>query len=209
DEMIGGGVWRGSTTLLVGPTGSGKSTMGLQFALEANRRNEPALFVNFQENPAQVERMLRALGTDPERAARNGLHHLYASPVELQIDSVIVDIFHFIETEGVRRVVIDAVGDLMTAASDAQRLHDFLYSLVQHFVVRNLTTMLNLESATGVTGTRDEEQRWSYMSDNVLVLARAEDGAAERTLRVIKTRNSDHDPVAHPVEIRSDGVRIL
>jgi circadian clock protein KaiC len=209
DSMIGGGVWRGSTTLLVGPTGTGKSTMGVQFALEAFNRGEPALFVNFQENPAQVQRIVRSLGTDPDRAVRNGFHHLYTSPVEMQLDSVIVGIFNFIETEGVRRVVIDAIGDLTTAASDPQRLHDFLYSLVQHFVVRNVTTMLNLESAAGFAAARDEEKRWSYMSDNVLVLGRAEDDAATRMLRVIKTRNSDHDPAAHRMEIRADGVHVL
>lgn len=183
--------------------------MGLQFALEGVNHGEPALFVNFQENPAQVDRMIRSLGTDPEVAARAGFHHLYTSPVELQIDSVIVGIFKFIETSGVRRVVIDAVGDLMTAASDAQRLHDFLYSLVQHFVVRNVTTILTLESAPAFPGNSEHEQRWSYMSDNVLMFARANEGIAERTIRVIKTRNSDHDPSAHRVEIRADGVHIL
>lgn len=167
------------------------------------------MFVNFQENPAQIERMVRALGTDPEEAAKRGFCHLYASPVELQIDSVIIDVFNAIETKGVRRVVIDAVGDLMTAASDPKRLHDFMYSLVQHFVVRNVTSMLNFESLSGVTGTGDEEQRWSYMSDNVLVLLRADDGAADRTLRVIKTRNSEHDATAHGMEIRSTGVHIF
>ena len=209
DAIVGGGVWRGSTTLLVGPAGSGKSTMGLQFALGAAAISAPALFVNFQENPAQVERMLRALGVEPARAAANGFHHLYASPVELQIDSVIVDIFDFIKTKGVRRVVIDAVGDLITAASDHKRLHDFMYSLVQHFVVRNVTSMLNLESMSGVTGSRDEEQRWSYMSDNVLLLSRADEGHAERTIRVLKPRNSNHDPMAHGMAIGADGVHIL
>ncbi|HXF23918.1 MAG TPA: ATPase domain-containing protein [Gemmatimonadaceae bacterium] len=209
DEIMGGGVWRGSTTLVAGPTGSGKSTIGLQFALEAHRQGEAVLFVNFQENPAQVQRMIRALGTDPEIAYATGFHHLYRSPVELQIDSVIVEIFDFIETANVRRVVIDAVGDLSTAASDPHRLNDFLYSLVQHFVVRNVTTLLNLESAPGLTGKREEEQRWSYMSDNVLVLERAEGLAGERTIRVVKTRNSDHDALPHRVEIRRDGVHVV
>ena len=208
DEIMGGGVWRGSTTLLVGPTGAGKSTMGLQFALEAHRLGESVLFVNFQENPAQVLRMIRALGTDPELAYETGFHHLYTSPVELQIDSVIIGIFNFIETAKVQRVVIDAVGDLSTAASDPQRLHDFLYSLVQHFVVRNVTTLLNLESALGVAGGRDEQQRWSYMSDNVLMLERTDGSGGARTVRVVKTRNSDHDPLPHAVEIRRDGVHV-
>lgn len=209
DDVIGGGVWRGSTTLLVGPTGAGKSTVGLQFALEAHRLGETVLFVNFQENPAQVQRMIRSLGTDPESAYENGFHHLYTSPVELQIDSVIIEIFNFIETAHVQRVVIDAVGDLSTAASDPQRVHDFLYSLLQHLTVRNVTTLLNLESALGVSSARDEQQRWSYMSDNVLLLERADGGGAERTIRVLKTRNSAHNQLPHRVEIRRDGVHVI
>jgi len=209
DDVIGGGVWRGSTTLLVGPTGAGKSTVGLQFALEAHRLGETVLFVNFQENPAQVQRMIRSLGTDPETAYGNGFHHLYTSPVELQIDSVIIEIFNFIETAHVQRVVIDAVGDLSTAASDPQRVHDFLYSLLQHLTVRNVTTLLNLESALGVSSARDEQQRWSYMSDNVLLLERADGGGAERTIRVLKTRNSAHNQLPHRVEIRRDGVHVI
>jgi circadian clock protein KaiC len=209
DAILDGGLWRGSTTLLVGPTGSGKSTMGLQFALEALREEESALFVNFQENPAQVERMIRTLGSDPKEATRNGFHHFYTSPVELQIDSVIGDIFDHIESENVCRVVIDALGDLMTAASDPQRLHDFLYSLVQHFVVRNVTTILNLESGAGFMTAGEHEQRWSYMSDNVLALGRTDRPDAPRTIRVIKTRNSAHDAAPHVMELRADGVHVL
>jgi circadian clock protein KaiC len=209
DQIMGGGVWKGSTTLLVGPTGAGKSTMGLQFALAGNSQGKGVLFVNFQENPAQIQRMVRNLGGDPVELSRSGFYNLYTSPVELQIDSVIGEIFEYIEKKGVQRVVIDAVGDLITAASDPKRLHDFLYSLVQHFVVRNVTTLVNLESSSGVTGSREEEQRWSYMSDNVLVLSRAEGDDAARTIRVIKTRNSGHDPVAHFVEIRADGMHVL
>jgi KaiC/GvpD/RAD55 family RecA-like ATPase len=72
-----------------------------------------------------------------------------------------------------------------------------------------VTTLLNLESALGISGGRDEQQRWSYMSDNVLLLERAETGGAERTIRVIKTRNSDHDPLPHGVEIRRDGLHVI
>lgn len=208
DALMGGGAWIGSTTLLVGPTGSGKSTIGLQFALEGYRRGESVLFVNFQENPAQVQRMIRGLGADPDDALHNGFHHLYASSVELQIDSIIVDIFNSIETSNIRRVVIDALGDLSVAASDPQRLHDFLYSLVQHFVARNVTTLLTVESGAGTAAGSYEQQRWSYMSDNVLLLERGRSGSVERTIRVVKTRNSDHDPLPHRLEIRHDGVHI-
>jgi circadian clock protein KaiC len=61
DAMLHGGVWRGSTTLMVGPTGSGKTTLGLQFALAGVASGEAALYVNFQENPTQLARVIEPL----------------------------------------------------------------------------------------------------------------------------------------------------
>ena len=58
DEMLDGGVWRGTTTLLAGPSGAGKTTIGLQFALEGAQKGEPTLYMNFQENPTQLSRTI-------------------------------------------------------------------------------------------------------------------------------------------------------
>ena len=138
-------MFAGSTTLLLGMTGSGKTTIGLQFALEGVRRGEPAIFVNFQENPAQLRRAIAGLGADPDEVQAKGLKLIYANPVELQIDSIVGEIFKAIESGEARRLVIDAIGDIATAASDIQRLHDYLYSLIQHFAVRGVTTILTLE----------------------------------------------------------------
>src|SRR5687768_5735239 len=110
DEMLGGGMWRGTTTLLAGPAGAGKTTIGLQFALEGARRGEPTLYMNFQENPTQLVRTIRGLGFDLEEAQAKGLELIYASPVELQIDSIIVEMFRRIQKRGVRRLVIEALG---------------------------------------------------------------------------------------------------
>lgn len=210
DAIIGGGLWRGSTTLLAGPTGSGKTTLALQFALEGLRRGEPALVVNFQENPVQLGRLLTSLGGGTmETLAARGLHHLYASPVELQIDSIIVEIFERILVDGIQRVVVDAVGDLASAANDPQRLHDYLYALVQHFTVRNVTSVLTFESLSGITGQNSHEQRFSYMSDNIIFLGMGTPERSARTLRIVKTRNSGHDPDAHTLELDQRGGRVL
>jgi circadian clock protein KaiC len=128
DTMLEGGVWAGTTTLLVGPTGSGKTTVAMHFALEGVAHKEPTLYVNFQENPAQLARSFSLRGVDLVKARADGLEFMYVSPVELQIDSIVVGIFDRIKDGRIRRVVIDAVGDLVTAASDTQRLHDYLYS---------------------------------------------------------------------------------
>ena len=209
DEMLDGGVWGGTTTLLVGPTGSGKTTVAMHFALEGVARKEPTLYVNFQENPAQLARSFANLGADMNAAREGGLEFMYVSPVELQIDSIVVGIFERIKDGTIRRVVVDAVGDLITAASDTQRLHDYLYSLVQHFAVNGVTSLLTFESGiTPYGGVDAHEQRFSYMSDNVLSIALGGEERTRRTIRVNKTRNSGHDPVVRQLEISSAGARV-
>jgi circadian clock protein KaiC len=209
DAMTGGGLWRGSATLLAGPSGSGKTTVGLQFALEGPRRGEPSLYVNFQENPSQLARTIRGLGEHPEDAGGGGLERMYASPVELQIDSIVTDIFHRIEARGIRRLVIDAVGDLSSSANDAQRLRDYLYAMVQHLGVKGVTSVFTFETL-GHNLTRDQVSMGpiSYMCDNLILLEMGGQTETRRTLRVLKTRGSAHDPQVRDISIGASGVRI-
>lgn len=209
DAMVGGGLWSGSTTLIVGPTGSGKTTMALQFMLEGVRRGEPGLYVHFQENPAQLRRAINALGMSAEQAIAGGLRLRYESPVELEIDSIIVDIFEKIRSGEIKRLAVDAIGDLAAAASDPQRLHDYLYALVQHFTVHHVTSLLTFESGSGVTSTVEHEQRFSYMSDNVLQLALQGTERTRRTLRVVKTRQSDHDLDVRELAMGAGGAHVV
>ncbi len=210
DEKMGGGMFAGSTTLVVGMTGAGKTTLALQFALQGVKRGETVLYINFQENPSQLRRAIAALGTDPAVAQADGLKLMYASPVELQIDSIVVEIFDAIKSGSVRRLVIDAVGDLATAASDAQRLHDYLYSLIQHFAARGVTTILTLESGEGSFTSQTEPvgQRFSYMSDNLVHLAWSAEHPDRRTIRIVKMRGSAHDAAVREVEIDANGLRL-
>jgi circadian clock protein KaiC len=208
DAMLDGGVWRGTTTLLAGPSGAGKTTIGLQFALEGARQGEPTLYMNFQENPSQLIRTIRNLGADPERAQEQGLDLVYMSPVELQIDSIIVDMFRRIQKRRVRRLVIDALGDLATAATDAQRLHDYLYALVQHFAVSGITSVLNFETTGNSISGTGMQNAVSYLSDNVLLLTVDGEEKTRRALRVLKTRGSAHDTRVREVEISGEGLAI-
>jgi circadian clock protein KaiC len=209
DMMLQGGLWHGSTTLLTGPTGSGKTTVGLQFALEGIRRGETSLYIHFQENPSQLRRAIDGLGVKAEEVTARGLHLFYQSPVELQIDSIIVTIFERIRRGDVQRMVVDAVGDLVTAANDPQRLHDYLYALVQHLAVHHVTGLLTYESRDSATGPRDFEAGFSAISDNVLALGLQGEERAKRTVKVIKTRNSGHDPATRELHIDDRGVRVV
>jgi circadian clock protein KaiC len=206
DRMLGGGLLRGSTTLLAGPSGSGKTTLGLQFALEGVRRGEASLCLNFQENPTQLGRTVGRLAGDAATAA--ALDIMYTSPVELQIDSIIGELFHRIGVNGVQRFVLDAVGDLAASTSEAHRLHDYLYALTQHLAVRGVTSILTFESVgQAITGGDLNAGPISYMADNLILLDMRGEEETRRTIRVLKSRGSAHDARAHEIMIGADGMR--
>jgi len=207
DRMLQGGVWAGSSTLLEGRTGAGKTTLALQFILEGLKRGEPSLYVNFQENPTQLARTIRSMGWELEDALRKGLHLIYASPVELQIDSILLELFRTLEEKNVKRVVVDAVGDLIGAASDLPRLFSYLYALAQHFTVKRVASVMTMETSS--LGANPMEGQISAMSDTILSLqVERRDNHFRRTLQIVKARGTNHDLNMHELRITAQGVEV-
>jgi circadian clock protein KaiC len=210
DPMLGGGFWTGSATLLAGPTGSGKTTMGIQFILEGLRRGERCLLVNFQENPTQLAHQMEEIGGKLDDVARSRLELLYYSAVELSIDRIVVSIFQSLQRSAIRRVVIDALGDLAIAANDPTRIHDYLYALVQHFAVKSVSSLLTLETDPPIMASDASHGRLSHMTDNIVFLEiRAKEGTVGRTLRIAKARGIAHDLQARELKIEAGGLRVV
>jgi circadian clock protein KaiC len=208
--MLGGGFWTGSATLLAGPTGAGKTTMAIQFIAEGLRRGEGCVLVNFQENPTQLAHQLQQVGGGLDAAARGRLELLYYSAVELSIDKIVVSIFKALRRDGVRRVVIDALGDLAVAASDATRMQDYLYALVQHFAVMGVSSVLTLETDPAVLAVTENQGRLSHMTDNIVFLElREQDNLLGRRLRIAKARGVAHDLQWRAIEINAEGLRVV
>jgi circadian clock protein KaiC len=209
DPMIAGGLWAGSATLLAGPTGSGKTTMGIQFIVEGLRRGERCLLVNFQENPTQLAHQIERVGGKIDQEARDRLDLLYYSAVELSIDRIVVSIFQALGRSPIQRVVIDALGDLAIAAGDATRMHDYLYALVQHFAVKGVTSMFALETDPPIMASDENHGRLSHMTDNIVFLeVRERAGTLGRTLRVAKARGIAHDLQPRELQIDARGLRV-
>ncbi len=208
DEMIESGWLRGTSTLVVGPSGAGKSMLGFHFLRQGVVDGEPGLLVNFQENPVQLRRVMRSLGWSPEDILGPGkLDVLYSSPIEMQIDAIVQEVFQRIHGQGVRRVVVDALADLERSAVDPVRFRDYIYALTQHFAALNVTAMLMLESATMAAATETGKEV-SFMSDNILLLSMELEHDLTRTIRVVKSRASAHDGRKHNLTIGSGGVLV-
>lgn len=209
DSMIGGGFWRGSTTLLAGPTGGGKTLMSLHFLASGALAGEAGVYLGFQENPVQLRRTLRNFGFDDEPLLREGrFEHMYRSPVEMQIDSVVLDLFRRVREKKVRRVVIDALGDLRHRSYDKQRLIEYLYSLTQWFAVEGVTCIIAVEVPNSVDDQRITSDEVSNMSDNILSIRFDNRKEMRRGIRVMKARNSEHDHLERTLVVSSDGVRV-
>lgn len=205
DEMIETGWLRGTTTLVRGPAGSGKTLLCLQFLIEGVRLGEPAMLLNFEENPVELARMMRRMGWDCADLLRPGrLDLFYTSPVELQIDTIVGELFERIKAQGIRRLAVDGLAELAITADDPLRIRDYLFALSQQLAVERITSMFTvLESPAGVTSDLPEV---SHLGDNVIRLEMNLEDDLSRTVRVLKSRGSAHDGRRHPLTISRGGI---
>jgi circadian clock protein KaiC len=181
----------------------------LHFLKQGVEEGEPTLLINFQENPVQLRRAMNSLGWEADALlSASKIDHLYTSPVELQIDTIVQEIFRRMSERKVQRLVIDAVGDLRKSAPDPSRFDDYVYSMLQHFAVSNVTVMLTAETPRTAQDQLPFDGGVSYMSDNIVSLAVELGIDLQRTIRILKTRGSAHDGRKRMLSIGSTGVLI-
>jgi circadian clock protein KaiC len=197
DFMLADGYWPGASTLIAGPTGVGKTLMGLHFAFHGARNGEPGVIATLQEDPSQLERIVRGFGWS---LADEGIHVLYRSPVDLYVDEWVYELLDTVDRTGARRVVVDSLGDLQAGSTDLSRFREYAYSLLQRCSRRAVSLLMTYEIPELFGLTRLSEFGASHLADNVVVLQYLHAGSSiERTLVVLKTRASGHD---HSAKVR-------
>jgi circadian clock protein KaiC len=206
DEMLGGGLWPGTATMVAGPSGSGKTIMALQFIYGGAQRGERGVIATMQENPTQLARMLGGLGwplTHPD------VDVMYRSPVDIHIDEWVHDLLRAVERSQANRVVIDSLMDLQMAAVDDTRFREFMYSLAQRFSRQGISLLITYETPDLSSAGGLAEFAVSHLADSVIALSNyREHGTLSRSLAVIKTRASSHDPAVRHFSIGPDGISL-
>lgn len=204
DAMLADGYWPGASTLIAGPTGIGKTLMGLHFVFQGARHDEPGVIATLQEDPSQLERIVGGFGWS---LADGGVHVLARNPVDLYVDQWVYELLTLLERVGARRVVVDSLNDLQLASPDATRFREYTYSLLQRCSRDGISLLMTYEIPELFGVTRLSEFGASHLADNVVVLQyRASDTVIRRTLTVLKTRASRHDPSIREFEITAEGI---
>jgi circadian clock protein KaiC len=206
DEMLEQGYIGGTSTICAGPTGTGKTLLGLQFIINGARQGERGLVATLQENPSQLERVVRGFGWS---LADEGIEVLYRSPVDVYIDEWVYDVLQAVERGGVRRVLIDSLTDIAFVTGDDQRFREYIYSLIQRLSRRGVSLFMTSElpDLFGIAGVTPVGA--PSLCDNIILLRYADDGKLiRRTITVLKTRASNHQSDVREYIIDGDGIAV-
>lgn len=211
DSMIGGGVNQGTSTIVAGAEGIGKTLIALHYVTASIAKNEPALLITFSESPQQVVAKAKLFGMDLQSAIDAGnLILRYHPPVELNADVVALEIRQLIAEKKIRRLVIDGIGDIERPLMDRGRAASFFASLVTFFRTQQVTALITLE-IDPIIG-RDLSfagKSLSALADNIFFLEHVDIGDQQLfSLIVLKMRYSSHDRRPHSYTIDSTGINL-
>ena len=204
DDLLEEGYWPGASTLCAGPSGAGKTLMGLHFIFNGARDGDPGVIASLQENPVQLERIVRGFGWTLQEPA---IELMYRSPVDVYVDEWVYDLLDTVERVGARRVLIDSLSDLQLASPDPIRFREYMYSLTQRLSRQGVSLFMTSELPDVFRVGRLSEFGVSHLADNVVLLQYVRDSAVvRRALMVLKTRASHHQPEIREFTITPDGI---
>jgi circadian clock protein KaiC len=207
DDMLGGGLFRGSSVLFSGTAGTGKSTVAATFLANACRRGERALYFSFEEAPGQIVRNMRSVGLDLQPAVDGDLLRFHSMrPTQHGLEMHLATIFRLVRTFKPHHVVFDPVTSLLSGGNQAEvgALLIRLLDLLKEAGVTCLLTALNTgsqkeQSDVGISSLIDT---WFLMRDLEL------NGERNRGIYILKSRGMAHSNQIREFTLTSQGIRL-
>lgn len=210
DEMLGGhGLYRGSSVLVSGSPGTGKSSMGAAFVEAACRRGERALLFVYEESAAQILRNMRSIGLHLEPHIKKGLLEIHASRPTLQgLEQHLVQMHDTIRAFRPAVVVVDPISNLTLERHDAE-VKPTLMRLIDFLKQQQITALFTSLTESGET-PEDSQIGVSSLMDTWLLLRNTEyNGERNRTLFVLKARGMKHSNQVREFALSDQGIDVV
>lgn len=201
DAHIGGGLVRTSVTLIMGPSGAGKTSLGLQF-LGRCSAEEPGLYFGFHESPQRAKAKARSLGRDFASLEAAGAVHIDWNPASAGlIDRLCYELLERVERQQVKRVFIDSINALSRTAADPSRVLDVLETLLGELRARGVTVMAAWEAHRLIDNRAGVLMPdISGVVDNLLLVQFVQHRTElQRQVSILKIRDNAYDP--SPLEV--------
>lgn len=209
DALLGGGVERGSSVLILGPAGTGKSLLTLTFVQAAVKRGETAAMFVFDEELGLLFERALGLGIDLQAMVDSGkLFVEQVDAAELTPGEFTELVRRRVEAHGVRTVTIDSLNGYQAAMPGEQALVLHVHELLQYLNRQGATTFLTV-AQHGLVGTMSSPVDVTYLADTVVLLRYFEaHGRVRRAISVVKKRTGAHEDTIREYRIGSRGISL-
>ena len=210
DKMLGGGLLARTTNGLYGPTGSGKTTLGLQYVSLASD-SEPGVFFGFFESPERLRTKAEASGIDLKALeARGHLELIWRPQGEHDLDALAHDILDAVRRRQAKRVFIDGYAGFAESAIGPERLTRYIAALANEIRALGATTIVSIESRNILGASMELPSKGlSSLLEGLILLRYAEvEGQVRRLISITKIRDSEFDPYVREVKISARGMEV-
>jgi circadian clock protein KaiC len=209
DRLLGGGIETGSSTLILGPAGTGKSLTAIVFIVAAIARDERAALFVFDEELGLLYDRMKGLGIDLEKLQRSG--NLFIEQVdaaELSPGEFAHRVRRRVDEDGIKTVVIDSINGYQAAMPEENSLTLHMHELLQYLNRRGAATFMTV-AQHGLVGDMKAPVDVTYLADTVILLRYFEAlGSVRRAISIIKKRTGAHESTIREYRIDSRGLTI-
>jgi circadian clock protein KaiC len=216
DQITGGGLPAGRSTLVCGGPGSGKTIFAVEFLVRGAELGEPGVFLTFEESVSDLSRNVASLGFDLARLVEQKLlavDYVHLDPAEIEeaggysLDGLFVRLEHALQSVNAKRVAIDTLEVLFSTLKDDSVVRAETHRLFRFLKERGVTAVVTAEAGVGTLTRQGLEE---YVSDCVVSLGQSVfDQSTTRFLRIVKYRGSSHGTNEYPFLIDDSGFSVV
>jgi circadian clock protein KaiC len=209
DGMLGGrGFFRGSTVLVSGTAGTGKTSLAASFADAACLRGERCLYFLLEESPAQMARNMHSIGLDLDRWSESGLLQLRADrPSRFGIEAHLAAMYRAIDRVNPQAVVVDSLTDLLSLGVQAE-IQGMLVRLIDHLKTQGITALFNSLIPGGGESQPSHASVSSLMDAWVLLTLEEVERHMRRRMAVLKSRGMAHSNRVYEFSLTQRGFEV-